>query len=157
QTTFLALRCVDGSHVTLAQDLRRLQNDVCFPGRPPSPGKEPAVSSEPVAPTARLAEPANSTLQELEQRVHARLQTQLDLAELPNLPDGERQARLRAVVEHLIEQDTPFLHRSVRERLVGSLLDDVLGLGPLERLLRDGGVSDILINGPREVFVERAG
>jgi pilus assembly protein CpaF len=122
-----------------------------------SPGKEPAMSSDPVAPSPRLAEPASSTLAELEHRIHTRLQTQLDLAEVRKLPEGERQGRVRAVVEHLIEQDTPFLHRGVRERLVGNLLDEVLGLGPLEKLLRDGGVSDILINGPREVFVERAG
>jgi pilus assembly protein CpaF len=122
-----------------------------------SPGKEPVVSPEPIVPSTRLAEPARSTLEDLEQRVHARLQTQLDLAELRKLPEGERQARLREVVEHLIEQDTPFLHRSVRDQLVANLLDEVLGLGPLEKLLRDGSVSDILINGPREVFVERGG
>ena len=68
-----------------------------------------------------------------------------------------RRAELRAAIEQLIDLHpvpTPLVERP---RLVQDLLDDILGLGPLEPLLKDPTISDLLVNGPSEVYVDRRG
>jgi len=60
-------------------------------------------------------------------------------------------------VEHLCDSENTMLNRSERERLIDEVLDETFGLGPLEALLKDPTISDILINGPKNVYVERRG
>ena len=55
------------------------------------------------------------------------------------------------------DTENPLLNRVERERLIDEVLDETLGFGPLEILLKDQTISDILINGPQKVFVERRG
>jgi pilus assembly protein CpaF len=61
------------------------------------------------------------------------------------------------VVEHLCDAEDTLLNRQERERIVEEVIDEVLGLGPLELLLKDSSISDILINGPKNIYVERGG
>jgi pilus assembly protein CpaF len=103
------------------------------------------------------AEPTTDLLATLRSRVQDQLARQVPLAELQKLSDAERRGRLRPIVERLLDQENPYLLASDREALVVELLDEVLGLGPLEKLLRDTSISEILINGPRQAFVERSG
>ena len=79
----------------------------------------------------------------IKRRIHKRLVDKLDLS--------------RVVVEHLCDSENTFLNRSERDKIVDEVLDETLGLGPLEFLLKDPSISDILINGPKNVFVERSG
>ena len=75
-----------------------------------------------------------------------------------NLLKGESFRReIRLVVEHLCDSENTFLNRSERDKIVDEVLDETLGLGPLEFLLKDPSISDILINGPKNIFVERHG
>ena len=72
--------------------------------------------------------------------------------------EGETLRReIRLVVEHLCDTEDTLLNRNERERLIDEVLDETFGLGPLELLLKDPKVCDILINGPRNIFVERQG
>ena len=64
---------------------------------------------------------------------------------------------IRLVVEHLCDTEDTLLNRNERERLVDEVLDETFGLGPLELLLKDPTISDILINGPKHIYVERRG
>ena len=64
---------------------------------------------------------------------------------------------IRLVVEHLCDTEDTLLNRNERERLVSEVLDETFGLGPLEMLLKDPTISDILINGPKNVYCERRG
>lgn len=64
---------------------------------------------------------------------------------------------IRVVVEHLCDGESNFLNRTERDRLVEEVLDETFGLGPLELLLKDPLISDILINGPKNIYAERAG
>src|SRR5262249_45399197 len=59
--------------------------------------------------------------------------------------------------EHLCDTENPLLNRMERERLIDEVLDETLGFGPLESLLKDPTISDILVNGPRSIYVERRG
>jgi pilus assembly protein CpaF len=64
---------------------------------------------------------------------------------------------IRLVVEHLCDTEETLLNRNERERLIEEVLDETFGLGPLEMLLKDPTISDILINGPKNIYVERRG
>src|SRR6266403_2058376 len=64
---------------------------------------------------------------------------------------------IRRVIEHPGATENPLLNRMERERLIDEILDETLGFGPLEVLLKDPTISDILINGPHNIFVERRG
>jgi pilus assembly protein CpaF len=64
---------------------------------------------------------------------------------------------IRLVVEHLCDAEDTLLNRSERDRIIEEVLDETFGLGPLEYLLKDASISDIMINGPKHVFVERRG
>ena len=64
---------------------------------------------------------------------------------------------IRLVVEHLCDTENPLLNRIERERLIDEVLDETFGFGPLEVLLKDPTISDILVNGPHKIYVERRG
>ena len=64
---------------------------------------------------------------------------------------------IRRVIEHLCDTENPLLNRMEREKLIEEVLDETLGFGPLEVLLKDPTISDILVNGPHKVYVERRG
>jgi pilus assembly protein CpaF len=64
---------------------------------------------------------------------------------------------IRLVVEHLCDAENTLLNRTERDRIIEEVLDETFGLGPLEYLLKDASISDIMINGPKHVFVERRG
>ncbi len=94
---------------------------------------------------------------ELKLRIHnasiAKLGSELDKLE----EQRDQEQLVRAVVEeHLREEETP-LSREERDRVIADIVDEVLGYGPLEGYLRDDEVTEIMVNGPHHVFVERRG
>ena len=93
----------------------------------------------------------------IKRRIHKRLVDKLDLSRVGDLKGESFRREIRAVVEHLCDSENTFLNRSERDKIVDEVLDETLGLGPLEFLLKDSSISDILINGPKNVFVERSG
>jgi pilus assembly protein CpaF len=94
---------------------------------------------------------------ELRKQIHERLIDEIDLTKLEALgPDVMRQ-ELRQVISKLVVEDDVMLNRIERERLVQELIDEVMGLGPLEALLADDDISDILINGCHSTFIEKQG
>ncbi|MGW1199694.1 CpaF family protein [Streptomyces sp. NPDC002536] len=70
---------------------------------------------------------------------------------------GERRSRLERVLGHIISREGPVLSTAERDRLIRRVVDEALGLGVLEPLLEDPSVTEIMVNGPDQVFVERAG
>ncbi len=111
-----------------------------------------------VPPSARNAERTSETaFEDLKRRIHGKLVDKLDLTKIGELEGDVLRREIRLVVEHLSDAEDTLLNRSERERLVEEVLDETFGLGPLEMLLKDATISDILINGPRNVYVERRG
>jgi pilus assembly protein CpaF len=112
---------------------------------------------------AKLATPSRPTdskensFEELKQRIHNKLVDKLDLSRVSEMEGETFRREIRLVVEHLCDTEDTLLNRNERERLVNEVLDETLGLGPLEMLLKDPTVSDILINGPKNVYIERRG
>jgi pilus assembly protein CpaF len=81
----------------------------------------------------------------------------MDLSAIGTMDKDELREEVRRVAEELCQRSSSLLSRSERERLINEVLDETFGLGPLEPLMRDPTVSDILINGHNTVYVERAG
>ncbi len=99
----------------------------------------------------------NEEFEVLKQRIHSKLVDKLDLNKVGELEGDTLRKEIRLVVEHLCDTEDTLLNRSERERLIDEVLDETFGLGPLELLLKDAKVCDILINGPHNIYVERAG
>ena len=93
----------------------------------------------------------------LKQRIHQKLIGKLDLGRVGDLEGDVLRREIRVVVEHLCDQDSNLLNRTERDRLVEEVLDETFGLGPLELLLKDSAISDIMINGPKNIYVEKSG
>jgi pilus assembly protein CpaF len=99
----------------------------------------------------------NEEFDRIKKQLHQDLIESLDFEQVGQTPREELASRLRATLTEQVELRNLPLNRLERERLVEEILDDILGLGPLEPLLRDPEISEILINGPDQVFVEKKG
>jgi len=100
---------------------------------------------------------SETDFEDLKRKIHGKLVDKLDLTRVGELDDSVLRTQVRMVVEHLCDQEDTLLNRAERERLIDEVLDETFGFGPLELLLKDSTVSDILINGPKHIYVERRG
>ncbi|MCE7082101.1 CpaF family protein [Streptomyces sp. ST2-7A] len=87
----------------------------------------------------------------------AKLLREIDLAEMSSLGTVERRDRLERVLGHILSREGPVLSPQQRGLLIRRVVDEALGLGILEPLLEDASVTEIMVNGPDQIFVERAG
>src|SRR6476660_534212 len=100
---------------------------------------------------------SNKSFEELKRLIHGKLVDKLDLSRVSDLAGDTLRREIRLVVERLCDTENPLLTRMERERLIDEVLDETFGFGPLEMLLKDPTVSDILVNGPHKIYVERRG
>src|SRR5690606_14459373 len=111
--------------------------------------------------TATLRNPVEDSksaeFENLKRKIHSKLVDKLDLTKVGELAGDVLRREIRLVVEHLCDTEDTLLNRNERDRLVDEVLDETFGLGPLEMLLKDPTISDILINGPKNIYVERRG
>ncbi len=113
----------------------------------------------------KAAEPAASDrerkrkerLGEIKIELHRELLENLNLAALESAGEAELRAEISAIASEVLETKNIVLNREDRSQLNKELYDEVTGLGPLEALLQDDTVNDILVNGPQQIFVERSG
>ena len=96
-------------------------------------------------------------LGEIKLELHKRLLDNLNLAALETATESELRAEIVAIAGEALDEMGVVLNREERQTLNQDLYDEVTGLGPLEPLLKDDSVNDILVNGPQQVFVERSG
>ena len=86
-----------------------------------------------------------------------RLLEEVNLSEIAELSTAQRRARLERVVGRMVSREGPVLSTAERTRLIRRVIDEAIGLGVLEPLLADPSVTEIMVNGPDEVFLERDG
>jgi pilus assembly protein CpaF len=89
--------------------------------------------------------------------LHQQLIASMDLSRIGTVSEDELRLEVRRAAEELCRLSPEMLSLAEREQLVTEVLDETFGLGPLEPLMRDTAVTDILINGPKTVYVERQG
>jgi pilus assembly protein CpaF len=105
----------------------------------------------------RQQEADSSAREELKSRVHRRLFERINLAHLSTLDREQAGASIRRAVRELLDQESVPLNGDERDALVVSVLDEIFGLGPLEPLMNDPEISDVLVNTAAQVYVERHG
>lgn len=93
----------------------------------------------------------------LKTRIHRQMVDAIDLSKAGQLPERELRNQLRSLAAHLCTQQTVNLPNDDREAMVREIMDEIYGFGPIEPLMSDPDVSDVLINGPDSVFIERNG
>lgn len=96
-------------------------------------------------------------LGEIKIELHRSLLDNLNLGALEGASEADLRAEIGAIASEALEERNIVLNREDRTTLTQDLYDEVRGLGPLEPLLKDETINDILVNGPQQVFVERAG
>ena len=96
-------------------------------------------------------------LAEIKLDLHRSLLDNLNLAALDTATESDLRAEISSISAEVLQEKSIVLNREDRATLTQELYDEVRGLGPLETLLQDDTVNDILVNGPQQIFVERAG
>ena len=123
---------------------------------PRGPAQNGAVAPEPRAPVTEGTNGVHA-LQQVKGRVHRKLLERLNLSNLDRLDRQQVADAVRKVVQDLITQEGVPLNFEERDAVVVQVLDEIFGLGPLEPLIKDPEVSDILVNTYKQVYIERHG
>ncbi len=119
-------------------------------------GEEDNYEAEVVALHPQISERESHLLQ-IRMAIHQSLLDKINLSMLDKLPEEQIKAEISAIVPELLASFDSPLNREERANLVDEVLDELLGLGPIEPLLKDESITDILVNGADTVFVERGG
>lgn len=133
----------------------------------PPPGAKPVAAMRPM-PVTVARSPAEAVaadkeakrkerLMELKVELHKRLLENLNLAALEHASEASLKQEISAITSEALDELSVALNKDDRTTLNQELYDEVMGLGPLEPLLKDETINDILVNGPKRIFVERAG
>ena len=117
----------------------------------------PQVTGRPAPPPALRPQPPRQQYLDLRAGIHRKLLNRLNLEALAQADRSRAESEIRTLLHELLSEEGAPLSLSERETLFVEILDDVFGLGPLEALMRDPTISDILVNGYKHVFVERGG
>ncbi|MGE0421288.1 MAG: CpaF family protein [Reyranellaceae bacterium] len=145
--------------------------------KPPAPaskpaatfgGKQPALSVVPggiAPPTPQTATSTQSDvvklgrvkIEQAKRLLHPLVIRRMDIAAAVELPRADLQHQLDEMLRDLLVESRLQLNRAEQTELLTQILDDMLGLGPIEPLLRDETVTDIMVNGPKQVYVETKG
>ena len=149
-------------------DAPNASNVTAMPAAKPAP----AAAAAPEAPRKSMMKPApvkatvgpadkekkrKERLGEIKLELHKSLLDNLNLAALENASEKDLKAEISAIAQESLDEMGVVLNREERTTLNQELYFEVKGLGPLETLLQDEMVNDILVNGPQQIFVERAG
>jgi pilus assembly protein CpaF len=114
-------------------------------------------SNQQSAPAVEDAAGGQHTFQEIKSRLHRALINRMDLTKLNELAPEQLHAEVARLAEGVLAAEAMPLSVSEREKLVGEVRHELFGLGPLEPLLSDPTISDILVNSHRKIYIERRG
>jgi len=143
------------------------------PLAPPPPSETEIAEATAVAPgdTAESRQPkrdrndgriapvadVSATVERTKLKIEPTVMDRLDVSAASQLPRDELSLQLREIVTEVLAEQNMRLNQIEQSSLVELLLDDMLGLGPLEPLLADESITDIMINGPKQIYIERKG
>lgn len=131
-----------------------------------SPEPAPSEASAPLAPPESPPRPEDdsgsgerksSIVEEAKEHIQPILVERIDVTAASQLPRGELARQVGELVSDILVEEKIRLNLIEQRDLITMLLNDMLGLGPLEPLLADDAVTDILVNGPKQIYVEKKG
>lgn len=108
-------------------------------------------------PTGKTITSKDDLFYDIKHRIHGRIVEEINLAVLDEMDPAEVKPEVSRIVERFLEEEKVLLNVGERQILVGEILDELMGLGPIEPLLKDPTISDILCNTYKNVYVERFG
>ncbi|NDW44906.1 CpaF family protein [Ruegeria sp. PrR005] len=135
------------------QDMQAAKSDVKQSASLRKPAQKSAAEALPLDRERKRKE----RMSEIKIELHRDLLENLNLAALEHASEADLRSEITAITNEMLETKGIVLNRDDRAQLNKELYDEVTGLGPLETLLQDESVNDILVNGPHQIFVERAG
>ena len=121
----------------------------------PSKNSRPTTPPEPKKPAEQTG--ASTSQLDVRMKLHARLIEELDLSKLDKLTEAELRREVKRLTADFARGERMALNSAELEELGASIYDEMVGLGPIEPLLKDESISDILINGPNQIYIERRG
>src|SRR5271157_2053850 len=125
-------------------------------GAPSAPAGTPGIPAAPSGQRLLSQAPVRESLREVKFRIQSRVIQDLDpKLDLANQVEVRRQ--IEEVFGRVIDEEGLALTRAERVRMLEQITDEIIGLGPLEPLLRDESITEIMVNGPRQVYIERNG
>ncbi len=136
--------------------LRRIEKSQQLPAKPTAPPAERPTRLEDLRIRRAPAAPARDTFQDLKSRIHSKLIADLD-PKMDVTKTDEVRRTIEEMYDALLAQENIVLGRADRQRLLEQIVAEILGYGPIEPLLADDTVTEIMVNGPNAVYVERKG
>ena len=130
---------------------------IVAPPKPVLGGRPTTVPATPEAAAADKEKKRKDRLMELKVELHKKLLESLNLSALEHATEANLRSEIADITSEALSEMSVALNKDDRATLNQELYDEVMGLGPLEPLLKDDSVSDILVNGPQRIFVERGG
>jgi pilus assembly protein CpaF len=123
----------------------------------PAPQAATAEPAKEAAPVVNIRDKRRDDYTELKVSLHQQLIERINLAALETMTRDQMQRDIGDIVQEMLKENNQALNTVERKQLVEDILDELLGLGPLEPLLKDTSISDIMVNSATKVFVERSG
>src|SRR5690606_16662878 len=117
------------------------------------------VQRRPVLPAARPGEMGRSKGEQTQSDLKMRVQNKLlaGLEQFEGARNNEIRTHIKELFNAILAEESMVLSRSERQRLFEAIVADILGFGPIEPLLQDETITEVMVNGPKNVFVERKG
>jgi pilus assembly protein CpaF len=121
--------------------------------------KKPAVTGPLEAEPAEIVPfiVADDNVLSLKVRLHQRLIDELNLPVIEKMPREQFESEIGDIIRDMLSKETSLLNERERKQFVADILDELLGLGPLEPLLKDASIADIIVNTHKQVCIERRG
>ncbi|MEO8457792.1 MAG: CpaF family protein [Chloroflexota bacterium] len=126
------------------------------PGRGMGTTNRPGMAG-PAGPTRTTPGRYNEDMEQLIFRIHQMLIEELDADQIAAMPTEDRRRVVEQSAETLLRRELPNVGGITRDQIVARVVDEVVGLGPIDALLRDSSISEVMVNAPDEVFFEREG
>jgi pilus assembly protein CpaF len=150
-----AIALVDASEAPVEQPPVEEAQDDSPP--PPPPLSDFVLRSAPPIEEPSGPPALSDALEEIKFRVHRRLIQELETSRLDKLGPDAAQQGVEAAARQLLQQEAPNIFGVARDELIRSIVDEVLGLGPIQPLMRDPTISEVMINAPDVIYFERGG
>ncbi|SET34518.1 pilus assembly protein CpaF [Oceanobacillus limi] len=99
----------------------------------------------------------NTYIDNLVEHYKSRLLTEVNLEQLTNLPESDKRLKIERIINQFMSEEKVVIPRHDKESLLSRLIDESVGFGPLESLLHDDSITEILVNGPKEIYIEKNG
>jgi pilus assembly protein CpaF len=142
----------NGNRPGLTADLEQVLAEPVQVAVPPATTYEPALPAAPAISSER-----QTYLQQMKLRLHQQLVERLDVQSLRSTPLNVVRQEVRALIRELCQSEKGLLSSVEQEKLMDDVMDETFGLGPLEALLKDPNITDILVNRFDRIYVERRG